>query len=115
MTSYIQGVVLTTDHANLTIQNYEGAAVVVSGAAPITNTKQKWSIYNKKTNTWKLDTKGQNLAKEYGMRVGDARAEGGTRRAIRAKYPNGDPETSASFCFIERPGSYAPLDIGTYV
>jgi hypothetical protein len=113
-TYYTAGVVLTTDHANLTIQNYEGAAVVVSGAVPIRNSKSKWSIYNQTTNTWKLDTKGQRLGVEYGMRIGDKRSEGGTRRAIRAKFPNGDPETAPSFCFIGRPGSYAPLDIGTY-
>jgi hypothetical protein len=29
----------------------------------------------------------------YGMRVGE-------KRAVRAKYPNGDPETAASFCVI---------------
>ena len=113
-TYYTAGVVLTTDHSNLTIQNYDGEAVVVSGAVPIVNSKPGWSIHNKTTNTWKLDTKGQRLAPEYGMRVGDTRSEGGARRAIRAKYPNGDPETAPSFCFIDRPGSLAPLDIGTY-
>ena len=113
-TYYTRGVVLTTAHANLTIQNYEGAAVAVSGAVPILNSKPGWSIYNTTTNTWRLSTKGQHLAEGYGLRVGDTRSEGGTRRAIRAKYPNGDPETAPSFCFIGRPGSYAPLDIGTY-
>ena len=67
--------------------------VVVSGAVPVTVAKEKWSLANAKTNTWKLDVRGQRLPKGFGLRVG-------TRRAIRAKYPNGDPETAASYCII---------------
>ncbi len=90
---YTVGVTLTTAHSNLTIQNVAGAEVIISGAIPVVNTLSKWSIVNKQTNTWKLDTKGQSLPEEFGMRMG-------TRRAIRAKFPNGDPETAAAFCNI---------------
>ena len=87
------GVVLTPSHSDLTIQNEDGAQVVVSGAVPVANSKGKWSVHDKATNTWKLDTAGQNLPTEFGMRVG-------TKRAIRAKYPNGDPETAPAYCII---------------
>ena len=63
--------------------------MVISGAVPVKSVASKWRIHNRATNTWKLDTSGQELpATEFGMRVG-------TRRAIRAKWPNGDPETAA--------------------
>jgi hypothetical protein len=88
-TYYTTGVLLTTAHSNLTIQNEDGGAVVISGAIPVLSSKEKWSVHDATTNTWKLDTKGQRLPTEYGMRVG-------TRRAIRAKYPNGDPERTPS-------------------
>ena len=88
-TYHTTGVVLTTKHSGLTIQNYQGAEVIVSGAVPVANSKNKWTLVNAKTNTWKLDTTGQHLQPEFGMRMG-------TRRAIRAKFPNGDPETAAA-------------------
>ena len=87
------GVVLTPSHSDLTIQNEDGAEVVGSGAVPVANSKGKWSVHDKATNTWKLDTAGQNLPTEFGMRVG-------TKRAIRAKYPNGDPETAPAYCIF---------------
>jgi hypothetical protein len=101
-TYYTKGVVLTPAHSDLTIQNDAGAEVTVSGAVPVTNSKDKWSIVNKATNTWKLDTKGQGLPAEFGMRVG-------SKRAIRAKYPNGDPETAPSYCRLSH-----TFDAGTY-
>lgn len=88
-TYHTTGVVLTAAHSGLTIQNHAGANAVVSGAVPIVNAKGNWSVHNAATNTWRLDTRGQQLAPEYGMRVG-------SRRAIRAKFPNGDPETAAT-------------------
>jgi hypothetical protein len=90
---HTETIVLTAAHSDLTIQNDAGAEVIVSGAVPVANALSKWSVVNKETNTWKLDTKGQNLPTEYGMRVG-------SKRAIRAKFPNGDPETAAAFCNI---------------
>ena len=98
------GIVLTAAHSDLTIQNLEGGEVVISGAVPVANTRAKWSIHNKTSNTWKLDTSGQALPPEFGMRIG-------TRRAIRAKFPNGDPETAPAFCEVRKvfdPGSYLP-------
>ena len=92
--------------SGLTIQNMAGADVVISGGVPVLNAKEKWTLHNRKTNTWKLDTKGQQLPVEFGMRQG-------TKRAIRAKFPNGDPETAPSFCF--GPGTGGAESTGVYV
>jgi hypothetical protein len=93
-TYHTAGVVLTAAHSNLTIQNLDGAEVVISGAVPVKSDVSNWRVHNKATNTWKLDTTGQELpTSEFGMRVG-------TRRAIRAKWPNGDPETAPAYCVI---------------
>ena len=100
------GVLLTSAHSGLTIQNMAGADVVISGGVPVLNAKEKWTLQNRKTNTWKLDTKGQQLPVEFGMRHG-------TKRAIRAKFPNGDPETAPSFCF--GPGTGGAESTGVYV
>ena len=67
---HTETIVLTAAHSGLTIQNDAGAEAIVSGAVPVANTLSKWSVVNEATNTWKLDTKGQNLPTEYGMRVG---------------------------------------------
>ena len=91
-TYHTAGVVITAAHSNLTIQNHEGADAVVSGAVPV-DTSSPWSLHNRATNTWRLDTSKQSLPTEFGMRVG-------TQRAIRAKYPNGDPERAPSRCII---------------
>ena len=90
-TYHTMGVVLAAAHSDLTIQNQDGGEVIISGAVPVKSDKLKWSVSNKATNTWKLDTSEQDLPTEFGMRVG-------TRRAIRAKWPNGDPETAAAYC-----------------
>jgi hypothetical protein len=92
-TYHTSGVVLTAAHSNLTIQNFDGADAVVSGAVPVANSKDAWSLHDARTNTWKLSVRGQQLSPEFGLRIG-------TRRAIRAKYPNGDPETAAAYCVI---------------
>jgi len=92
-TYHTQGVTLTQAHSGLTIQNLEGADAVISGAFPVKSDKDKWTLVNKDTNTWKLDTSGQGITVEYGLRVG-------ARRGIRAKWPNGDPETASRFCII---------------
>eukprot|EP00041_Stephanoeca_diplocostata_P034294 m.1157080 g.1157080 ORF g.1157080 m.1157080 type:complete len:652 (+) comp24495_c0_seq3:52-2007(+) len=109
-TYHTAGVTLTRAHAGLTIQNYEGADVVVSGAVPVTSTRERWSLHNARTNTWVLDTTGQVLPVEFGMRVKMPSSYQGApreiRRAIRAKFPNGDPETAASYCIIPL-GSHA--------
>lgn len=94
------GVTLTAAHSDLTIRNADGADVVISGAVPVANAKHKWSLHEPSTNTWRLDLSGQGIATEYGLRVEGA-------RAIRAKYPNGDPERAPALCEIPWNGSIA--------
>ena len=95
-------------HSNLTIQNYGGEAVSISGAMPVNVTsKHAWSLANASTNTWKLDIAGQagQLFPNYGLRWAG-------RRAILAKFPNGDPALSAvhidSGSIPYGPGTYLP-------
>ena len=88
------GVVLTPAHSGLVIQNDDGAEAVVSGAVPVPVSQSAWSVHNASSRTYKLDLQEHwhALPKEsFGMRVG-------TQRATRAKYPNGNPEGSASHC-----------------
>lgn len=76
-------------HSNLTIQNYQGEEVAISGAVPVrVASKSAWKLVNGSTNTWQLDVHGQKLFPSYGLRVG-------TQRAVLAKFPNGDPALSA--------------------
>ena len=80
--------------AGLVIQNYDGEEAVVSGAVPVPVSKAAWSVHNASTRTYKLDLRGHahTLPKEaFGLRVG-------SRRATRAKFPNGNPEGSAAHC-----------------
>ena len=87
-TYHTEQVQLGTEHAKLTIQNFEGQEAVVSGAVPVkVNGKGAWTQYDATHNTWKLDVKGQGFTEITGLRLG-------TERAIRAKYPNGHPELS---------------------
>ena len=85
---YTQGIVLSAAHSSLTIQNFEGEAVSVTGAVAVPAAKAAWTVHNASTNTWRLSLADwKELPGEtYGLRVG-------TRRAIRARYPDGDPET----------------------
>ena len=70
----------------LTIQNYQMEEVWVSGGKVIT---PKWETYDvdssKKTNIYKADLSSQGIETIPGLRVN-------TKRAIRARYPNADPE-----------------------
>lgn len=68
-TYHTAGVTLTPAHSGLTIQNYQGADVVVSGAVPVKSTRDKWTLHDTHTNTWVLDTTEQSLPVEFGMRV----------------------------------------------
>jgi hypothetical protein len=83
---YTEGVVLTVLHSGLTIQNFEGENAIVSGAVPVP-VKERWSLHNAATNTWRLDLGDwQDMpAETFGMRVG-------AKRATRARFPNGDME-----------------------
>ena len=88
---------------------------VVSGAVPVPVSKSAWSVHNRSTNTYKLDLRRhwhQLPARTFGLRVAPpappaatgtpvgvgAAVVVGIRRGIRAKYPNGNPETSAAHC-----------------
>lgn len=81
------GITLTHAHSGLTIQNYQGEEAVVSGAVAVPSAKDRWTVHNALTNTWRLDLKGVSgmPADAFGMRVG-------TQRATRARFPNGDSE-----------------------
>ena len=86
---YTAGIVLSAEHSNLVIQNFEGEEVSVTGAlaVPIKN-RASWVVHNVSTNTWRLDLADwrEIPSETFGMRVG-------VRRAIRARFPDGDPET----------------------
>ena len=86
------GIVLTSAHSGLTIQNFDGAEVAVSGTVPVPVTKDKWSVHDARTNTWRLDLAGwpELPAEAFGLRVGPA-------RAVRARFPNGDPEVGTGY------------------
>ena len=91
---YSSGVLLTTRHSNMTIQNFEGEHAVVSGSVPVPVAKDKWALHNMATNTWRLDLADWEAlpAETFGLR-------GGSRRAIRARYPDGDPEIGTGVAF----------------
>eukprot|EP01051_Picozoa_sp_SAG22_P001366 SAG22_NODE_53_length_24242_cov_158.884231_6_plen_353_part_00 len=95
-------------HSNLTIQNHDGEAVSISGAVPVNVTsKGAWSLANASTNTWKLDiSQGQagRLFPNYGLRRAG-------RRAILAKFPNGNPALSA----VHMDSGSIPFGPGTYL
>ena len=70
-TYYTRGIVLSHLHSGLTIQNYQGEDVAVSGAVPVPASKAKWAVHNPATNTWRLDLSGWSdlPAETFGMRV----------------------------------------------
>lgn len=69
--------------SDLTFQNYNGEEVWVSGAKPIT---PQWKSFNTSgANVYVADLKSANLEDVPGFRVDGM-------RAIRARYPNADPE-----------------------
>ena len=77
---------LGTQDNGLTIQNYEMEEVWISGGKVFT---PKWEKYNvdpsKNTNIYKADLSSEGMATIPGLRIN-------TKRAIRARYPNADPE-----------------------
>jgi hypothetical protein len=102
---YTEGLLLTAMHSGMTIQNFEGENAVVSGAVHVPVSKSKWSQHNAATNTWKLDLSGwQHMPTEsFGMRVR-------SKRAVRARFPDGDPEQGTGICH-EHP---AYIDTASY-
>ena len=89
---HTNGVLLTPAHSGLTIQNFEGAEATVSGTVPVPPAKGKWAVHDASTNTWRLDLSDWEAlpAEAFGMRVG-------AQRAVRARYPNGDPEVGTGY------------------
>jgi hypothetical protein len=104
---YTKGIVLSAAHSGLTIQNFEGEEATVSGAIPVPVSKDKWSLHAASTNTWRLDLSAwQEMPLEtFGMRVGSDSVSAlnastgvkGVKRAVRARFPNGDPEIGTGY------------------
>ena len=74
--------------SHLTIQNYQGELVEISGASPLTNLQWEKRDLSSSNNIWstKISTKDLPTGTMSGLRYNG-------RRAIRARWPNGDPET----------------------
>eukprot|EP00117_Sycon_ciliatum_P039525 scpid48718/ scgid29201/ len=78
-----EAIVLGAADSNLVFQNYNGEEVWVSGAMPV---NPKWSAFNTSgANVYVADLSALKLDEVLGMRVNGM-------RAIRARYPNADPE-----------------------
>ena len=79
-------ITLNTQDKGLTIQNYNDEEVWISGGKVITPTWEKFDVdASKKTNIYKADLSSQGIDTVPGLRIN-------TKRAIRARYPNADPE-----------------------
>ena len=77
---------LTAEDKGLTIQNYQNEVVWISGGKPLAPKWEKYDVdSSKKTNIYKADLSAENIDSITGLRVD-------TKRAIRARYPNADPE-----------------------
>ena len=81
------------EDSHLIIQNYNGEKVQISGATPLLNLqwskhKQKQKQKQKQSNIWSTKIPSKNL--RNGTMTG-LRYNG--KRAIRARWPNGNPET----------------------
>ena len=73
---------------HLSIINYNGEQVIVSGGFPINNCQWK-SLSNQQPNLYSCDLSGNtnitSLSTIYGLRVNGI-------RGVRARYPNNNPE-----------------------
>eukprot|EP01084_Bolivina_argentea_P256721 432330_1 len=80
---------LTSSDSNLIITNYQNDKVEISGAVPISKTDCKWQLYKQGSNgknIYKCSlTKSVNISTIPGLRYNNS-------RAIRARYPNANPE-----------------------
>lgn len=79
---------ITEKDSNLTIQNYKGEKVEISGATPLQNLKWKVHDLSNNKNIWVTELHKKTLLN--GVMTG-LRYDG--KRGIRARWPNGDPET----------------------
>ena len=94
--SQIGAIALTSNDSNLVIENYPGEIVVLSGGAQL---QLQWSVHTKTATGGKI-MKAQvpsfiNLDQFNELHIDD-------KRAIVAKYPNGDPSTQG--LYAENPG-----------
>ena len=87
-THYVSSPVqITAENAGLTIQNYAGERVVVSGAVPLTPqwTKYELPAGRNCSNAYVADVSGAKLEEFPGFQVNG-------RRVTRARFPNGNVE-----------------------
>ncbi|UJR11197.1 hypothetical protein I4U23_015378 [Adineta vaga] len=97
--SQIGAIALTSDDSNLVIENYQNERVVVSGGTLL---QLQWSVYQK-TSTGSTIMKARIPAYVDLNQFNELYIDG--KRAIVAKYPNGDPSTQGlyaknpGFCF----------------
>jgi hypothetical protein len=115
---YSDQIHISPENSGLTIQNYNGEHAVLSGGLPI-DTSAGWKRYTPEwldageraaaadtANIWSLDLSASKTAPALpaygilGLRVNG-------KRAIRAKYPNGNPEISGG-------GGASAVDVLTY-
>ena len=85
-TFYLEDTIaLTEQDSNLTIHNYPGEEVTISGGKVI---KPSWKVFDTKSpmNIYQADLSSLGVDSVMGLRVNGM-------RAIRARYPNANPET----------------------
>jgi hypothetical protein len=86
---------LGSKQSGLTIQNYPNEEVWISGGKVIS---PKWQPYNgtkvSNANIYKADLSSEGLESIWGLRIN-------TKRGIRARYPNADPEFGFGSSTIE--------------
>ena len=77
---------LNSKDKGLTIQNYQNEVAWISGGKLIMPTWEKYDVdSSKKTNIYKADLSSESIDTIPGFRIN-------MKRAIRARYPNADPE-----------------------
>ena len=107
---FTHGIVLTPRHSGLTIQSYNGEDVALTGSVKVPAPKHAWSLHDELTNTWSLDLSDwrEMPSQVFGMRVG-------TESAVRARWPNGNPETGTGYSlgklqiFARKPPNETPI------
>ena len=100
---YTDTVQVTKKQSGLTIQNYNGEEVIVSGGTPLSIAKSAWKPDPKKPGRFVANLTGMGIKEITGLR-----RDG--QRSIRAKYPNGNMELSGNWLS----GSSAGMGGGDY-
>ena len=89
-TYHTDTVQISTMHSGLTIQNYNGESVTVSGGVPLRIPKTTWVADPLMKGRYVTDLAGMGIKEITGMRRNG-------QRSIRAKYPNGNMELSGNW------------------